>query len=769
MVIYGPNGVGKSSVIDGIEFALTGASSLFPETRLGVNWDSASPHVSHGDGYVVISLQDGSNTGSIDTRKTRSEQDALAGAWLDLAEQSNFVLRRHMLLRFIQEQPRGRYDLLAPFCNLGKFAAFELALKTVSDQAESDRVSRVSEKDSQEQRVRRVFGMTPDQSVEEGVLLTKLNETLAQVDLKGCSMDELEARSKEITDRLGGSDRSSRIANLGGLKGQVSRLGTVGDYSAPLQALFESAQTLESEIAGRTQDILTDFLAAGKTAIEDAGLTSCPLCEQPIEKDAVLARLTERIKADERVRAAQTTFNSRCKGVTQSLSRLGTAMTDFKDSWSQNVSATFPDEYERTITWLQDMLTILSEEKVVASCIGDMIAQSKGCVGSHEGVAKQLDQLIESEGGGTQRVLLQDASEMVSFLKDSWSPYKENARRLEEANARKGTADRLYAHAIEARKAAVQSAFDAVANTANTFYEQIHPGESIATSKLEVREHGQGSVNLTTVFHGHEENPMLHFSESHLDTLGLCYFLALRKHEATEHPEFKVLILDDVLHSVDADHRTRVAAMLRAEFADHQVIVATHDEHFYDALRRSFGNGQVTYQKILNWDIERGPVLGDPATDLDVILDAAQYDSRRPDDLAGAGGRLFEWMLKRLDERLQIPVPARFERKHDIGNLWPPLCAKLKKQQGFMAAHGQLVTDLENSAWIRNATGAHDDESASGVTPSEIREFATSLAALYEAMHCDTCHEFVAKFPDGSWRCDCANGLVYESTSPAQS
>ncbi len=130
------------------------------------------------------------------------------------------------------------------------------------------------------------------------------------------------------------------------------------------------------------------------------------------------------------------------------------------------------------------------------------------------------------------------------------------------------------------RKSAIQEVLDAVSGIANTLYEEIHPGENIAKSSLSVRETGEGSVTLSTEFYGEDEPPLLHYSDSHLDTLGLCYFLAVRKYEAERNPGFKVLVLDDVLHSVDADHRARFATLLKREFSDHQIIITTHDRHF---------------------------------------------------------------------------------------------------------------------------------------------------------------------------------------------
>jgi hypothetical protein len=115
------------------------------------------------------------------------------------------------------------------------------------------------------------------------------------------------------------------------------------------------------------------------------------------------------------------------------------------------------------------------------------------------------------------------------------------------------------------------------------------------------------------------------------------------------------------------------ARLLRDEFDDHQVIITTHDFYFYDTLRKSLGSGNISYQTITGWDIARNPILGDPSTDLDIVLDKASYTKRRADDLSACGGRFFEWLLKQLDERLQIAILARFERRHDVGTLWPPL------------------------------------------------------------------------------------------------
>jgi wobble nucleotide-excising tRNase len=96
--------------------------------------------------------------------------------------------------------------------------------------------------------------------------------------------------------------------------------------------------------------------------------------------------------------------------------------------------------------------------------------------------------------------------------------------------------------------------------------------------------------------------------------------LGLRKREARNNPGFKLLILDDVMHSVDARHRSKFASLLKREFDDHQIILVTHDEIFYQRLRQAIGS-KCKFVAITNWDIERGPFLGDASTDLDLILD----------------------------------------------------------------------------------------------------------------------------------------------------
>ncbi len=71
-----------------------------------------------------------------------------------------------------------------------------------------------------------------------------------------------------------------------------------------------------------------------------------------------------------------------------------------------------------------------------------------------------------------------------------------------------------------------------------------------------------------------DEDPRGFNSEGHLDSLGLCIFLAFVKHF---NAGFPLMVLDDVVSSIDARHRSHICDLPLEEFSDYQLFVTTHD------------------------------------------------------------------------------------------------------------------------------------------------------------------------------------------------
>lgn len=758
LVIFGQNGVGKSSVVDAIEYAVSGKTSLFPVRRQNVNWENGAPHVRHGASEISVKVAGSKKPFPLSADEYPDNLPEEDQAWILAARSASFVLRRHMLLSFVTRDPRDRYELLEPFMNLDAYRATENALRDLKGELETAHAAAATTMRECEGPLRRIFNLEPGQPVTGDVLLERLNAALRQLNMEEVQTREaLDARSDEIAKQLGGEEQTARLATLGGLKTEIQHLGYVANLTELLDALFAAIDELEKEVEARTDAVLTDLLTRGREAIESTGLTTCPLCEQDIDSDAVLARLDERIEADARITAGRKLVAERRTAVLSHLQPLAQSMERFIEHWDKAVETPLPDQYGQTVTLLRELEAEIEREQPKIARTREFLPRLNACVGSHEPVIGILDALIATEGGGERRMLLGRADGLVKAMMTDWPAYEaavHAANRLEQSLA---ISNRLHDHAVEARKSAVGAMFDDVARTANEFYEKIHPGEGVATSRLQVRDVGNGSLTLSTNFHGNEENPLLHYSESHLDTLSLCYFFALRRHEADMRPLFKMLVLDDVMHSVDADHRARIAEVLKEEFSDHQIVITTHDIHFFDALRRELGANGYHYLRINNWDLERGPVLGDPLTDFDRIMVAEEREKLGQETLAAAGGRFFEWLLKETTEALDVAIPARFKRGHDLGNLWPPLAAKLRRQKGFVAAHDGLVEALEQNSWVRNNCGAHFNDDPVPPTPEEVRAFAAMLASLYEALHCPNCRKFIGRQQNDDWRCVCGN------------
>lgn len=757
LVLFGPNGVGKSSVVDAIEFAITRRSSLFPENRSGVSWDQAAPHIDGGTPEIILTLEQGSTDFDISLNANLGSLHPSATEWFKAASGASFVLRRYMLLKFVSARPKDRYLQLEPFLNLDLYMQVENALKQKYYSAQSVVANAETDVGRYQIAIRNIFGLAPTDKFIRTVLYEKLNLQLAALGLPLCADNaEIDKTQVNVAHEFGGKAKTERLNSLGHLKTHAQRLDIPATLIPLAESLLDGVVKLETESREKKHEVITDFLEQGKLIIESQELANCPLCEQPIVTADVLAQLNERIGADERVTAARNLVEMRKKSLSQSVKKQLEGLRTLILDWKTVVAKPLHKGYEDICSMLDALDEALNGREVSSSQLAESIGKIRDGIGSHNEIVEILDNLIQAEGGGDRRVKLTSAASMIEWLVNDQSKYEAAKTKLKGFRRQESLFFKFQNHAENARKVTVQTIFSNVAKIANDLYNRMHPDEAIGRSELTVRSAVEGSAILAARFHGASEPPLLHYSESHLDTLGLAYFLAIRKYEAVNEPRFKMLVLDDVMHSVDADHRTRIATILRNEFNDHQIITTTHDWHFYEALRAALGSSKFIYLSISDWDIKCGPYLSDPSTDLDTIMSEDLRRSRSQNDLSAACGRFMEWLLKELTENLGVAVPARFRRKHDIGNLWPPFCNKAKKQKGFIAMHPTLVDDIDTNVWVRNACGAHHNETASAVTPKEVRTLAEALARLYKATHCEkACGRFISKQLNGDWRCDC--------------
>jgi hypothetical protein len=153
----------------------------------------------------------------------------------------------------------------------------------------------------------------------------------------------------------------------------------------------------------------------------------------------------------------------------------------------------------------------------------------------------------------------------------------------------------------------IQRIYDELQNDLARMYTFLHPGEGHGMIAIAMDPRKRGSSDLRMGFYGREgDDPRAFASEGHLDSLGLCIFLASARRFNGDWP---LLVLDDVVTSVDATHKQRVAQLLFQEFGDRQLIVTTHDARwFLDLKRAQQETGSVArYMVLESWTLESGP------------------------------------------------------------------------------------------------------------------------------------------------------------------
>src|SRR5262249_27497620 len=157
-------------------------------------------------------------------------------------------------------------------------------------------------------------------------------------------------------------------------------------------------------------------------------------------------------------------------------------------------------------------------------------------------------------------------------------------------------------------------------------------------------------------------DPKWVYSDGHLDTVGICIFLGLRRYRAKNPGDPKLIVLDDVVLSIDLGHARRLITLLRDEFKDHQLLIFTHNGLF---ARWCLGlMPGLKKLDVLGWSLETGPRISDYASGIERLKEAIEKSP--PKQIAMSLMWLLDEWLVECRFAYSLSVPAKIGEEYTL-------------------------------------------------------------------------------------------------------
>jgi energy-coupling factor transporter ATP-binding protein EcfA2 len=255
-------------------------------------------------------------------------------------------------------------------------------------------------------------------------------------------------------------------------------------------------------------------------------------------------------------------------------------------------------------------------------------------------------------------------------------------------------------------------------------------------------------------------------SEASLDLLALLYFFSLA-HESAKRGQARLLILDDVLQSVDATIRVSVVEYLLEQFKDWQLMFTVHDRLWLEQVRavmQRLGHRFVEFE-IERGDADAGPVFirGAPGGADAALVEALQRDS--PQVVCMHAGMLLERLSNELSYALPTSVVRKRRDRYTLADLWPSVHKILSKTEC-----GSAAEEVNKWLHLRNMVGAHYNEWAQSLSRQEARSFGESVKRLLHMVSCSECGTWLERSggrdpAQKCWSCCCGKKKVTMSAA----
>lgn len=567
-MIFGDNGTGKTTIADALICLCTDQyGSLDDKSGADKRFLLAEGHEPE-ELYIQLETNEGVFTATLSGKKLRKDP---ADPPITLRH-----LRRGSVIELATAAPAQRYEQLAAYFDLSGIVKSEEGLRNLTR----------STRNEQEQIARALAG------VEQLLEATWKNEGSPGAGWEQWAAAELakdlgaeQARLNALRTAIQAWERATiALEKLNDTRAQGVSAAEVRKTTEQRLTELQSASAQDPALLPLLEKAL-HYLGAAPHDPQH-----CPLCQQPADHDRLLAELQIRLDGMHALREAA----AEAETARTEHERLQTLWQGSLDSLNADIHRLLNTAAPLDkVPAFAENLNALQNPELTPRRRAELFGE----------LHPTLDGFLQ--GKSLEAELISKALDRYSLIHQNWQAVLRHRAEAGEAAALLHAAEAALKIAENTRKSYVETELAAISGEVDALFQALHPGEHIGGVQLFLKEKGKNSLELTGSFYNQTGiAPQSLYSESHLDTLALCIFLALAKRYGDAST---VLLLDDVLGACDEAHLERFMAVLQ-EQAPHfaHIILTTH----YRPWLERYGGGNaadaIHFIELMPWALQEG-------------------------------------------------------------------------------------------------------------------------------------------------------------------
>ena len=749
LIIKGDNGTGKSSVVEAFEYFFTGDIKEISSVK-GMSIKKHASHVNYS--YKDIKIEFEFNNDEVLTKTYNDYPSKPIGMkdYLISAKEQKFILRRKDLLKFIIETPGNKYKAISEILGTEDLDKNELELRRTRDTFREECRSLLQNSNEILDYLSKILSkdIAEDLDILSGLNELFENKKYPKVD----SLDALEKYSEEnFKTTLQKSESSVRHQKMSKTISLTQKPLIDNSVTDKIQKINEiRKKLLENRIEADLR--VNKLLNIGVGLIEDKKLQSCPLCGHPIATDDLIATLKNRLKELELISEDFSNLQGKINEIEQHLKSINANLKTISEIlYSLDDFDNFETQIQSTLALIDDFMieNLQIEDYSTKINIHDFNKLKLNISGLLNNIKNKCKSKIESYEISEEE---KEAYEVSTLLQQVIIKYKdrktiEKHRKLIEKQYE--IANKIFNIYSLKKKEIINEIIQDLKDDIQDLYSSIHLDDPHNNIELMLDPNKRASLILTIdSFDKEKEDPRAYISEGHLDTLGICIFLAF---VSKFNEEIPLIVLDDIVTTVDANHREKLANLLLTKFPDHQLIITTHDGIWYRQLcenQRTLGlRNKYLNKTIISWDISCGPQF----SEYRALWEKIEENLNRGDfDVAGILSRRYlEWVLKQISSHMNVKVEFKENLRYNVGELFinshlrmRNLCGRVINNDSFKNRILTAFKDLESWQYMGNIL-SHDNPEILSFPSSEIENFSFKVNFLYEQFLCPKCKSFL--------------------------